>query len=205
MSNPKEKKLLDLVRTYMRVKHYSIHTERSYCDWIKRFIIFHKMASREDLNGGEEKIERFLTWLAVDNNVAPSTQNQAMNALVFLYKKILKIELTGDINAVRSRKKPAVPVIMTRDEVRNIIATMEGTSQLMVKMLYGCGLRIMELVRLRVQDVDYKMKHVIVRSGKGAKDRVSTFPQSIIPLLENHLIKVKAWHQKDLLLGHGEV
>ncbi len=205
MSNPKEKKLLDQVRTYMRVKHYSIHTERSYCDWIKRFIIFHKMASREDLNGGEEKIERFLTWLAVDNNVAPSTQNQAMNALVFLYKKILKIELTGDINAVRSRKKPVVPVIMTRDEVRNIIATMEGTSQLMVKMLYGCGLRIMELVRLRVQDVDYKMKHVIVRSGKGAKDRVSTFPQSIIPLLENHLIKVKAWHQKDLLLGHGEV
>lgn len=205
MSNSRRKKVLDQVRDYMRLKHYSIHTERTYCDWIKRYVSYHKMTSRDDLVNGEEKVEQFLTWLAVENTVAPSTQNQAMNALVFLYKKILKTPLSGEINAVRSRKTPGVPVVMTRDDVRSIINTMEGTPQLMVKILYGCGLRIIELVRLRVQDIDYKMKHVIVRSGKGAKDRVSTFPESIIPLLENHLIKVRSWHEQDKAKGYGEV
>ncbi len=205
MSRPKEKILLDQVRETMREKHYSIHTERTYCDWIKRYIAFHNMGSRADLNHGEKKIEQFLSWLAIEKNVSPSTQNQAMNALIFLYKTILKRPLTGEINAVRSQKKPSVPVVMTRDEVRNVLNMMAGTPQLVAKILYGCGLRITEAIRLRVQDIDYEMKQVIVRSGKGVKDRVSTFPAALIPLIENHLVTVKTWHEQDLLQGFGEV
>jgi site-specific recombinase XerD len=183
----KEKKLLDEVSDYMRVKHYSIHTERTYTEWIKRYVQFHKMLSRDDLDGGEEKIEKFLTHLAIQANVAPATQNQAMNALIFLYKKILKIDLKGEINAVRATKKMNIPVVMTRDEIRNVINLIEGTPQVIVKILYGSGLRISEAIRLRVQDIDYKMKQITVRSGKGNKDRITTFPETIIPFLENHL------------------
>ena len=201
----KEKKLLDQVRDFMRLKHYSIHTERTYCEWIKRYIFFHKMVSREDLKNGEEKIEKFLTHLAVAENVAPSTQNQAMNALVFLYKKVLKQSLNEEINAVRAAKKTNVPVVLTRDEVRGIIPLLKGDAQLVVKLLYGSGLRIMEALRLRVHDIDYAMKQLTVRSGKGAKDRITTFPESVIPLLENHLRKVKLLHEQDLAQGYGKV
>jgi integron integrase len=201
----KEKKLLDQVRDFMRLKHYSIHTERTYCEWIKRYIFFHKMVSREDLKNGEEKIEKFLTHLAVAENVAPSTQNQAMNALVFLYKKVLKQSLNEEINAVRAAKKTNVPVVLTRDEVRGIIPLLKGDAQLVVKLLYGSGLRIMEAIRLRVHDIDYAMKQLTVRSGKGAKDRITTFPESVIPLLENHLRKVKLLHEQDLAQGYGKV
>ncbi len=205
MSRGKNKNLLDRVRDVMRVKHYSIHTERTYCDWIKRFVQYHKMTSRKDLQNGEEKIEQFLTYLAVESHVAPSTQNQAMNALVFLYKKVLKIPLTDKIDAVRAFKKTNVPVVLTRDEVKKIINIMEGVPQLIVKILYGSGLRVMEAVRLRVQDIDYSMKHITVRSGKGAKDRITTFPESIIPLLDNHLAKVKTLHDEDIKKGSGQV
>ena len=205
MSSKKEKMLLDEVRDFMRLKHYSIHTERTYCDWIKRYVQYHSMTSREDLQDAERKIEQFLTHLAVDADVSPSTQNQAMNALVFLYRKVLKQPLNEEINAVRATKRTNIPVVMTRDEVRQIINLMEGTPQLIVKLLYGSGLRIMEAVRLRVKDIDYQMKQLTVRSGKGAKDRFTTFPESIIPLLENHLAKVKILHEQDLAQGHGEV
>lgn len=205
MSIQKEKKLMDQVHEVMRVKHYSIHTERTYCDWIKRFIMFHNMKDKSDLANGKEKIERFLTWLAVEKNVAPATQNQAMNALIFLYKKALKTPLTGEINAVKSTKKKNIPVVLTRDEVKRVIQGMEGTPQLIVKVLYGSGLRVTEALRLRIQDIDYQMKHIIVRSGKGAKDRITTFPVTLIPLLENHLAKVKTWHDQDLAGGYGEV
>jgi len=205
MSSNKEKKLLDQVREIMRLNHYSIHTERTYTDWIKRYVRFHRMNSRKDLQNGEKKIEQFLTHLAVECNVAPSTQNQAMNALVFLYKKILKTPLGGEINAVRAKKKMNIPVVLTRDEVRQIIHLLQGPAQQIVKLLYGSGLRITEAVRLRVKDIDYQMKHITVRSGKGAKDRVTTFPESVIPLLENHLAKVKILHEQDLAHGYGEV
>ncbi len=205
MSREKDKKLLDEVRDVMRLKHYSIHTERSYCDWIKKFVIFHKMTSRKDLTNGEEKIERYLTYLAVERNIAPATQNQAMNALVFLYKRVLKVPLNEEINAVRASKKVNIPVVMTREEVRQVVAVMEGVPQLIVKILYGSGLRVMEAVRIRVQDVDYGMKQICVRSGKGAKDRITTFPESIIPLLDNHLAKVKVTHEQDLAQGYGAV
>ncbi len=163
------------------------------------------MTSRQDLENGEEKIEQFLTFLAVESQVAPSTQNQAMNALVFLYKKVLKLPLTDKIDAVRAFKKTTVPVVLNRDEVKKIINIMEGVPQLIVKILYGSGLRVMEAVRLRVQDIDYNMKQITVRSGKGAKDRVTTFPESVIPLLGNHLTKVKAIHDEDIKKGFGQV
>ena len=189
----------------MRLRHYSIHTERTYCDWIKKYVLFHKMKSRSDFENGEKKIEAFLTHLAVNRNVAKSTQNQAMNALVFLYKRVLKVPLDKEINSVRATKKVNIPVVMTREETAKLISAMEGSAQLASKLMYGSGLRISEAVRLRVQDIDQKMKTITVRSGKGNKDRVTTFPESIIPFLKNHLLKVKIIHEKDLSQGYGEV
>lgn len=205
MSREENKKILHEVRDVIRLKHYSIHTERSYCEWIKRYILFHKMTSRGDLANGEKKIEQFLTHLALEKNIAPATQNQAMNALVFLYKKVLKTQLDEEINAVRASKRINIPVVLTRDEVKRVVDIMEGIPQLIVKILYGSGLRVMEAVRLRVQDIDYKRKQISVRSGKGAKDRYTTFPASIIPLLDNHMAKVKLMHEEDLGQGYGSV
>ena len=155
------------VRDYMRLHHYSIHTERAYCDWIGRFIKFHQMKSRDEFENGEEKIERFLTHLAVDGNVAPSTQNQAMNALVFLYRKVMKKDLDQKIDATRARRRENLPVVMTKEEVAQVIGLMEGTPQLIVKLLYGSGLRVAEALRLRIHDIGFKMKTVTVRSGSG--------------------------------------
>lgn len=205
MSIQKNHKLLDDVRNVMRLLHYSIRTEHSYCDWIKRYVQYHKMTSRDDLQDAENKIEAFLTHLAVDKQLSSSTQNQAMNALVFLYKRVLKLSLDKRINAVRARRKVTVPVVMSREEVAKIIALMSGVPQLAVKLLYGSGLRIMEAVRLRVQDIDFEFKQITVRSGKGAKDRVTTCSSSFIPLLQNHLAKVQVLHQEDLKKGYGEV
>lgn len=196
---------MDEVHDVMRLHHYSIHTERSYCDWIKRFILFHKMTGREDLKNGEIKIEEFLTHLAVNKDISASTQNQAMNALVFLYRHVLKQPLDKEINAVRAPRKENVPVVMTREEVAQVISLMEGTPQIVVKLLYGSGLRVIEAVRLRIHDIDFKMKQITVRSGKGDKDRITTFPESVIPLLQNHLVRVKTVHQQDLTQGYGKV
>jgi integron integrase len=163
------------------------------------------MRSRADLFPAEAKIEAFLTDLAVQGHVAAATQNQAMNALVFLYKRVLNHALQGSINAVRAPKKINVPVVMTRDEVAAVLSLMDGTAQLVAKLLYGSGLRIMEAVRLRVKDIDFPMKQLTVRSGKGDKDRFTTFPATLTPLLQNHLAGVKTLHQQDLAQGHGAV
>jgi len=189
----------------MRLQHYSIHTERSYCDWIKRFIFFHHMKSRDDLKDGELKIEQFLTHLAVHEHVAPSTQNPAMNALVFLYKKVLKQTLDQKIDAVRAKSRKNIPVVMTHEEVTKVISLMKGTSQLVGKLLYGCGLRISEAIRLRVHDIEFDLKTITVRSGKGDKDRITTLPVSVIPLLKSQLTKVKIVHDQDLSQGYGAV
>ena len=162
------------------------------------------MWSREDLFPTEPKIEAFLADLAMNGNVAPATQNQAMNALVFLYKRVLNHAMEGSINAVRADKKINVPVVMTREEVAAVISLMDGTAQVVAKLLYGSGLRIMEAVRLRVKDIDYQMKQLTVRAGKGDKDRFTTFPATLTPLLQNHLAGVKTLHQQDLAQGHGE-
>lgn len=201
----KNQKLMDEVHGVMRLAHYSIHTERSYCDWIKRFVHFHGMNSRDDLKGGEPKIEQFLTHLAVVGNVAPSTQNQAMNALVFLYKKVLKQSLDGRIDAVRAKKKQNIPVVLSKEEVASVISLIKGTSNLVVKLLYGSGLRAMEALRLRVHDIDYDLRQITVRSGKGNKDRVTPFPVSLAPFLQSHLTGVKAIHEKDMAEGYGAV
>lgn len=163
MSSKNEKRLLEQVKDVMRLKHYSIHTERAYCDWIKRYVRFHKMTSRDDLAGGEEKIEQFLTHLALEKNIAPATQNQAMNALVFLYKKVLRISLDREINAVRAPQKSNIPVVLTREEFCRILNIMDGIPQLIAKILCGCGLLVMEAVRLRVQDIGYEKKQASVR------------------------------------------
>jgi site-specific recombinase XerD len=197
-------KLLDEVRKVLRLHHYSIHTERSYVERIVQFVRFHGMRSREALFPAEPKIESFLTDLAVNGNVAAATQNQAMNALVFLYKRVLNHTLPGSINAVRADKKITVPVVMTREEVAAVLSLMDGTAQVVAKLLYGSGLRIMEAVRLRVKDIDYQMKQLTVRAGKGDKDRCTTFPATLTPLLQNHLAGVKTRHQQDLAQGHGE-
>jgi integron integrase len=198
-------KLLDEVRNVLRLRHYSIHTERSYVEWIVRFVRFHAMRSREDLFPAEPKIESFLTDLAVHGNVAAATQNQAMNALVFLYKRVLNHAMEGRINAVRADKKINVPVVMTREEVAAVISLLDGTAQLVAKLLYGSGLRIMEAVRIRIKDIDFQMKQLTVRSGEGDKDRFTTFPATLTPLLQNHLVRVKTLHQQDAAQGHGEV
>jgi integron integrase len=198
-------KLLDAVRQLLRLHHYSIHAERSSVEWIVRFVRFHRMRCREDLLPAEPKIEAFLTDLAVHGNVAPATQNQAMNALVFLYKRVLNHTLEGRINAVRADKKINVPVVMTREEVAAVLSLMDGTAQVVAKLLYGSGLRIMEALRFRVKDIDVQMKQLTVRSGKGDKDRFTTFPTTLTPLLQNHLAGIKTLHQQDLAQGHGEV
>ncbi|WP_305909463.1 integron integrase [Methylomarinum sp. Ch1-1] len=198
--------LLDEVRRVMRLRHYSIHTERSYCDWIKQYVRYHRLTDRSELFiDSEKKIEDFLTHLAVERQVSVATQNQAMNALVFLYRKVLDQALDNPIDAVRSRKNRRIPVVLTQDEVKNIIALLDGVPQLIVKLLYGSGLRITEAVRMRVQDIDFDYRQVTVRSGKGEKDRVSTFPVSLTTQLSAHMAKVKLIHEQDLERGYGSV
>jgi integron integrase len=199
------RKILDDMRDVMRRRHYSIRTERSYCEWVKRFVLHFNMKSRDDLSEGEKKIETYLTFLARDRNVAPSTQNQALNALVFLYKHVLKQPLNEKINAERAARKVKIPVVLTRDETKRIIGAMTGIHQLVAKLLYGSGLRIIECLRLRVHDIDFDMKALTVRSGKGDQDRVTTFPPSLETPLETHLGHVKIVHEGDLANGYGEV
>jgi integron integrase len=202
--NPKLK-LLDQVREVMRLKHYSIRTERSYCDWIRRYIHFYKMRLREELmQEPKAKIELFLSDLAVNGKVAVATQNQSFNALLFLYREVLGVTVEG-IDAVRAERPVRVPVVLTKDETRRVILAMSGTTQLVVKLLYGSGLRLLEALRLRVQDVDYEMKQITVRDGKGAKDRYTTLAESVIPVLREHLEKVRLRHQEDLKMGYGAV
>jgi integron integrase len=197
-------KLMDQVREVMRLKHYSIRTERCYCDWIRRYIKFHGMQSRGELAQGEEKMERFLSDLAVRGNVAASTQNQAFNALLFLYREVLGQEL-GSVQALRAERPERVPTVLTSEEARRVILAMGGTAQLVVKLLYGSGLRMLEALRLRVKDVDFEMKQLTVRDGKGAKDRFTVLPESVMPPLREHLERTRLMHEEDLKRGAGAV
>lgn len=197
---------MDEVRSLMHRLHYSIHTERSYCDWIARYIRFHRMQSREELlRAGAAEVEQFLTHLAEEGKVAAATQNQAMNALVFLYKRVLERPLEGPIDAARASKERRVPVVLTREEVAQILPLVDGQAGLVVRLLYGSGLRTTEAVRLRVLDVDFGYKQITVRSGKGNKDRVTTFPDKMADALKLHLAKVRQIHERDLADGFGEV
>ena len=199
---PHPKKLLDQVRNAMRLKHYSLRTEETYVDWITRFILFHNKRHPKDMSNAE--VEAFLTHLAVDLNVAASTQNQALSALLFLYREVLKKDL-GPVDSVRAKKPKRLPTVMSREEARKVIGCMSGTYQLMAKLLYGGGLRLMECVRLRVQDVDFAQHQIVVRDGKGEQDRITMLPDSLIALLQEHLQRVKQLHEQDLAQGQGAV
>jgi len=196
---------MEQVREVMRLKHYSLRTERSYCDWMRRYIHFHKMRLREQLmEEPKAKIELFLSDLAVNGKVAAATQNQAFNALLFLYGQVLHRSLEN-IQAVRADRPVRVPVVLTVNEVRQVLQAMSGTPQIVVKLLYGSGLRLMEALRLRVQDLDLEMKQVTVRDGKGAKDRYTTLAEALIPVLREHLQRVQLIHGEDLTRGGGSV
>jgi integron integrase len=201
--NPKLK-LMDQVKEVMRVKHYAIRTEQCYCDWIRRYVRFHNMQSRADLGGAESKIELFLSDLAVNGHVAASTQNQAFNALLFHYREVLH-QPFENVQAVRADRPVRVPVVLTVEEAKLAISAMTGTPQLVVKLLYGSGLRLLEALRLRVQDLDFGMKQVTVRDGKGAKDRYTVLAEAAIPALKEHLVHVERIHQEDLRGGFGSV
>lgn len=201
--NPKLK-LLDQVREVMRLKHYSLHTERSYRDWIRRYVKFHGMRSREELLPGREKVEQFLSDLAVRGAVATATQSQAFNALLFLYREVLHQPLQ-DVSAVRADRPARVPIVLTSEEVKVVLGELSGTPQLVVKLLYGGGLRLMEALRLRVHDLDFGMKQLTVRDGKGAKDRFTVLPDSVVPALQLHLEAVRRIHAQDLKDGFGAV
>lgn len=196
-------RLLDQVRNVIRCKHYSIRTEQSYVEWIKRFIFFHGRRHPKDLE--ERHISEFLNHLAVERKVASSTQNQALCALVFLYKEVIKKEIGRMDDLIRAKRPSKLPVVFTRDEVRRILIQLDGPGWIMGQLLYGAGLRLMECLRLRVKDIDFGYKQIVVRSGKGHKDRITMLPEIIIEPLQMHLLKVKQIHQKDLDAGFGAV
>jgi integron integrase len=197
----RQPKLLEQVRLTLRTRHYSLSTERAYLGWIKRFIRFHDLRHPAEMD--EEEIGQFLSHLAVKARVTASSQNQALNALLFLYRRILgrKIELDGSV--VRAKVPRRLPVVLTREEVAAVLGHLKGIPRLMATLLYGTGIRLLECHRLRVKDLDFGALQITVRSGKGGKDRVTLLPEAVREPLERHLEKVRAVHEKDLARGAG--
>lgn len=196
-------KLLDQVRDRIRFRHYSIRTEEAYLGWIKQFIRFHDMRHPKEL--GKLHVEAFLTYLATQREVAAATQNQARSALLFLYKEVLQAELPWLDDVETATKPKKLPVVLTEQELALLLAQLSGTQLLLARLLYGTGLRLLELCRLRVKDVDFGQRQILVRDGKGAKDRVTVLPQAVIADLQAHVLRVKALHDQDLAEGFGEV
>lgn len=196
-------RLLDQVRNAIYVRHYSMKTEKAYTYWIKYFIRFHKLRHPRDMAGAE--IMEFLTYLAVERNVSPGTQNQALNAIAFLYKKVLEIDLDDFGNFVRAKTRRKIPVVLTHEEATTILSLMQGHTWLMANLLYGCGLRLTECIRLRVKDVIFEQRAIIVRDGKGGKDRVTVLPGKLVMHLKQQIEKVKNLHIFDLNEGFGDV
>ena len=200
---PAQPRLLDQVRDRIRLKHYSIRTEDTYVEWTRRFILFHGKRHPREMGPGE--VESFLTHLAVHGRVSASTQNQAKSALLFLYKEVLGEELPW-LDNIETAKRPArLPVVLTVEEVTAILAGVDGTGGLILKLLYGTGMRILECLRLRVKDIGFIKREIVVREGKGFKDRVTMLPESLIEPLQAHLQRVERLHTSDLAQGHGEV
>ncbi|WP_040655666.1 integron integrase [Rubidibacter lacunae] len=203
-SATKPPKLLDRFRDTRRVKHYAYRTEETYLQWIRRFIIFHGKRHPKDI--GAPEVEAFLTHLAVVGNVSASTQNQALSALLFLYRHVLKQPLTDDaIDSVRARQSKHLPTVLSVDETRRLLQCLSGTHQLLAKLLYGSGLRVKEALRLRVKDIDFAQTQIVVRDAKGNRDRLTILPDSLTELLQAHLVQVKQLHADDLAQGFGAV
>ena len=196
-------KLLDQLRESLRVRHYSLRTEDSYLDWVRRFILFHGKRHPRDL--GAPEVQAFLSHLAVDRRVSPSTQNQAKAALLFLYRHVLDADLPWLAEIVQAKRQARLPVVLTPGEVRTLFDQMEGGMALLAQVLYGTGLRLMEGLRLRVKDVEFERREILVRDGKGGKDRVTMLPDRLVVPLRAHLDRVRALHERDLEEGFGEV
>ena len=196
-------KLLEQVQARIRVKHYSIRTARAYLDWVRRYILFHQ--KKHPMTMGAREVEAFLSHLAVEGNVAASTQNQAKSALLFLYREVLEIDLPWLDNVTKARVPQRLPVVLTHVEVRSLLDRLEGSQWLMASLLYGAGLRLLECVRLRVKDVEFERGELIVRDGKGQKDRMTMLPAKLIEPLRAHIARVERLHEEDLAAGYGEV
>lgn len=196
-------KLLDQVRNLMRLRHLSHKTERAYVSYIREYILFHDKKHPKEM--GVNEIREYLTHLAVEKNVAASTQNVAFNAILFLYKQVLEIDLPLIDGVLRAKKPQRLPAVFTPNEAKSIIAELEGTTHLIVSLLYGSGMRLTEVLRLRVKDIDFEMMNITVRDGKGEKDRVTMLPISLVENLKIQLERVKLLHQQDLAKGFGEV
>jgi integron integrase len=200
MSKPK---LLDCVHAVARMRHLSLGTGRAYSDWIKRFILFHKKRHPKEM--GTDEIRLFLSYLAVDGNVAASTQNVALCSLLFLYRDVLGVELPY-VDGIQRAKRPArIPVVFTRAEAAALLSHLSGTYRLIAGLLYGSGLRLMEALRLRVKDLDFGYMEILVRDGKGEKDRRTILPRPLVEPLRQQLDGVKVLHEQDLREGFGDV
>ena len=200
-SNPP--KLLDQLRAKIRFKHYSIRTEDAYVHWVRRYILFHGKRHPRDLKA--DAVREFLTHLAVAGNVAASTQNQALAAILFLYKEVLELELPWIDGIERAKRPKRLPVVLTRTQTERLFAQMEGTQALMARLLYGTGMRLMECIRLRVKDVNFERCEIVVRSGKGDKDRVTMLPESLVSPLKEHLSRVRRLYETDRDAGRAGV
>jgi integron integrase len=196
-------KLLERLRRAIRARHYSPRTEKAYVHWARRFVAFHRMRHPAQMGAGE--IAQFLNALATHDRVAASTQNQALSAILFLYRDVLGIEVDILRNLVRAKRPVRLPVVMTRDEVQEVMRHLNGTSWLAAALLYGAGLRLMECMRLRVKDVDFAKSEIRVQCGKGQKDRVTVLPEKVRAPLMAHLERVKRMHEQDLRRGTGSV
>jgi integron integrase len=195
---------MDQVRQVLRYHHYAYRTEQTYCDWIMRYIRFHN-AKTHPKKMGKKEIESFLSHLAIEAKVSASTQRQALNAIIFLYKKVLDIPIDEKLEPAKARRHPRPPVVMTESEVSSMLSHMQGIHLLMAKLLYGSGLRLMECIRLRIRDLDFKRNTIYVRAAKGGKDRITIFPKSLHPIMKNQTSSVEKLHEDDLAQGYGEV
>ena len=200
---PKAPKLLDQVRSRICVLHYSRSTEKTYLYWIKFFIHFHGLRHPKDMGAAE--VEAFLSHLATAREVAAGTQNQAMHAVLFLYKQVLGVELPWLDNITHAKPSKRLPVVLTQGEAQRLLAATRGTPGLVVRLLYGTGMRLMEGLRLRIKDVDFERNQITIRGGKGDKDRVTMLPASIVPDLRAHIAERRRWHDKDLATGMADV
>lgn len=196
-------KLLDQVRAVMRTQHYSYRTEKTYIEWILRYIRFHGIKHPAEMGAAE--VEAFLSYLAVEQTVSASTQNQALCALLFLYKKVLKTDLSWLEKFTPAKKSSRVPVVLTKQETKLILDELKGTNWLTANLLYGAGLRLVEALRLRVKDLDFGFRQIIVRNGKGGKDRFTVLPNKLIEPLQKQLLAAEKLHERDLQHGLGRV
>ena len=199
-----KRKLLDQTRDKIRLKHYSIKTEKSYVGWIKQFIFFHK--KRHPIEMGKVEIEQFLTYLAVERKVSPTTQNQAFYALIFLYCEVLGVDMKSqNIQALRAQERKHIPVVLTKEEVSSVLANLNGLYELMVSLLYGCGLRMQEVLNLRVKDIDFGFNKIYIFNSKSMTDRTLPLPQKLKERLKLQVDKVEQLHKVDIKAGHGSV